>query len=280
MRHEGRSRVPAAGSLLILAGLMTLAATQTGTPAPAAPLTNEDIVRMTSAGTPPESIIEAIQGARVVAFDLEPEIVIELRRAGVAEAVIEAMKKARPDEPAPPEPAASGITGRLEMIFEPAETASDDDRTAVLLAKDRSGKSTSAAFYVYCVDPTHVPDLWQNLTPLASGFPRHRLLWFHEATVPSKKRHGREFHALELPHSVTLDVPAGIHPLEFGVAARSGLGPWISLAETAATLKVTPAAGSRVVLRVRTKRAGGEREDKESPYSCDILRIESLDQRP
>lgn len=266
--------------LLALAALPAPSATPTEPTGATAPLTNEDIVRMTSQGTPAATIIQTIEQARTVAFDLDPDIVVELRRAGVDDTVIEAMRRVQPRAPAPPATATPAAEGRLELVFEPAESDDDTGRTAVLLAKDRSGKDTTAAFYVYCVDPTHVPDQWQSRTPLASGFPRHRLLWFHEATVPSKKRRGREFRALELPPSVGIEVPEGIHSLELGVAARSGLSPWISLASTTATLKITRTAGSRVVLKVRTNHAGREEGGEESPYSCDILRIESIEPGP
>jgi len=276
-RRSGRL-APAAIALAWLAVL--LVATMTDRAAqPDAPLTNLDIVRMTADHVPTAEIVTAIEKAAKTDFDLDPDVVLELRRAGVAGEVIEAMRRAQPaGKPASPAAAPTG-NGPLELSFEPAEATDDTDRTAVVMAQDRSGKPTSVAFFVYCVDPTHVPDLWWDQTPLSSNFPRHRLLWFHEATVPSEKRHGRRFIALDLPRSTTIEVPAGIHPLEFGVAARSGLGPWLPLARAEASLKTTPTAGNRVTLRVRTNRIG--RDDRngsaESPYSCDILRIDTLE---
>src|SRR2546428_14022813 len=55
-------------------------------------LTNEDVVRMVANGTTEEEILHAIGSSRA-RFDLEPDILLELRRAGVPERVLRAMRE-------------------------------------------------------------------------------------------------------------------------------------------------------------------------------------------
>src|SRR5882762_4893782 len=55
-------------------------------------LTNEDVVRMVAEGTAEEEILRVIGSSRV-RFDLEPDILLELRRAGVPDRVLRAMQE-------------------------------------------------------------------------------------------------------------------------------------------------------------------------------------------
>jgi len=53
-------------------------------------LTNQDVARMAKAGVPESSIVASIQGSPA-AFDLSPEALIALKRAGAGESVLQAM---------------------------------------------------------------------------------------------------------------------------------------------------------------------------------------------
>ena len=57
----------------------------------ARPLDNEDVVRMTAQGKQPAEIIRTIREAPDTAFDLDPEVLDEMRAVGVAAEVIQVM---------------------------------------------------------------------------------------------------------------------------------------------------------------------------------------------
>jgi len=218
-------------------------------------MTNEDIVRMTVRGDTPAAIIQAIANASAVDFDLDPEVVAELHKAGVAEDVTQAMMRAR--KPAPAAGAdAPRLAGTLEVIFEKEARGAGPSDTAVMLAQDWNDRKVSIAFYVYCLDSLHVPDMWQAATPLGSRFPRHHLLWFHEEIVAHKRTRRGDLVALQLPDRARVDLEEGTHPLGAGVASRAGDLPWEPLAEAQTTMEVRPGRPSRLTLRVRTRGTG------------------------
>ncbi len=66
----------------------------------ARPLTNDDVVRMVSDGVPESVVVSAIQ-TRPCSFDLSPEGLISLHKAGVSEKVLDAMVAAGSNQPAP-----------------------------------------------------------------------------------------------------------------------------------------------------------------------------------
>ena len=105
-------------------------------PAAPPPLTNEDIVRLVTHGTPESTILREME-SRAVEFDLSPGVVEELAHVGVSPSLIEAMRRRqaampRPAEPAAPPggatapapgappgaPAVPVPTGRLSVVFE------------------------------------------------------------------------------------------------------------------------------------------------------------------
>src|SRR5262245_21152809 len=162
-----RTRSEFAPGLLMAAAVAAVAvchALAAAQPAAARALTNEDIVRMTAAGTPAEAIVKAIQEAPTTAFDLDPDVVDELRRAGVADVVIETMRRAQPAAPAVPTPTAAP-EGKLVLVFE-GNRSKPYTWTVVAPVKDGQGGKVSLAFFALCLDPTHVPNQWQTLTPL------------------------------------------------------------------------------------------------------------------
>jgi hypothetical protein len=218
-------------------------------------MTNEEVVKMTARGDTPAEIIQAIEDAVAVDFDLDPEVVAELRKAGVDESVTRAMMRAQKKSPAA-RPGAPKLLGSIELIFEKDARAAGTKNTAVMFAQDWNDRKVSLAFYIYCLDSLHVPDMWQAATPLASSFPRHHLLWFHEEIAPHKHTRRGDLVALQFPDRVTVPVEEGTHPLGVGVAARAGDLPWERMAEAAATIQVMPGRPSRLTLRVKTRGTG------------------------
>ena len=268
-----RSRIALRLTLAALAtAVIVCHAMASGTPPAAGALTNEDVVRMTAARMPAEAIVKAIRDARTTAFDLEPDVVEELRRANVADSVIEAMRRAQPAPPAAP-PTLRPPEGKLVLVFE-GDRSKPYDWTAVAPARDREGDDLSLAFFAFCLDPTHVPDHWQALTPLAEGFPRHHLIWVQEAIVPFKQDSRGGLFYLDLPQSHELPIAAGRHPLMFGVAGRAGARAWVNMTSAEALVQAWPGADTRIRIAVRTKKGISGLAAGASPYTCKILEVD------
>lgn len=236
------------------------------TDAPA--MTNEDVVRMSAAGMPPEEIIRRIEQAPVTRFELDPEMVVELRRAGVVQTVIDAMKRrpAAPSSPAPPAPAPAAALSAIDLRFDRAAGPDPALGSAILPARDERGRALRLAFFITCIDPLHVPDHWDTKSPLARGgaFPRHHLVWFHEDTRPWRTRRRIPYVYLSLPgEPVRLDIEPATHPIKLGVAAAAGDEPFVPIVTSTISLEVPPAGSVRLVLRLEpragvsaTRRAG------------------------
>lgn len=222
-----------------------------------AAMTNEDVVRMVSEHRPNDEIIRAIRSADRTAFDLDPDMLTELRRAGVPDPVIETMTQTqRARTPADPTPAVDAqAIGSLELVFVKPPGGGLPGGTAVALAKDWNDRQVSLAMFVYCFDPLHVPDLWQLKTPLKT-FPRHHLLWFHEETRPWRDNRRGGMVYLDLPEKTLIEAAAGVHTIELGVASRAGELDWTMLAGAQATIEVKPGMVSRLVIQVKSRRAG------------------------
>jgi hypothetical protein len=103
------------------------------------------------------------------------------------------------------------------------------------------------AFFLLCTRPDHVPDHWQNATEL-KDFLRHEKLLFRSGSRPGKS-HGFEVMTLDLPESVSLEIPEGDHRIVAGVAAKSG-ADWHVLG-SAELKKVTVSASQTVSLQVK-----------------------------
>jgi hypothetical protein len=259
--------------------------TGTALPDDAAPMTNEDVVRMTGERVATGAIISAIRRAPATRFDLDPEVVIELRHAGVADAVIEAMREAHAASlppgtaAAPASPADSstatggeGNAARVPLVLSfvpwsdrrPPEPGGRPQVEAP--ARDSSGVPLALAFYLMCLDPTHVPDGWMA-SPLAGGYPRHHLLWFHEAR-PVEEPGSVTRLKLDLPEDLPLQIEPGAHTLHLGLAARRGEEPWGPLAEAWVRLKEGNA--SPIKLRVAVSGRSGGRRTRSSGYRCRV----------
>jgi hypothetical protein len=174
--------------------------------AAAEPLTNQDVVQLVFGGASTRQVLDAI-AAREPAFDLDPEILEEMRIAGVPEVVIRAMReRARapeepeePAEPASPPEAAAEESGLLTLALRAPDTAETDGDGLLLpsLLLDRNLLEAHAfegepwiddvAVFLACGNAVHVPDQWRNVSTLGRDFvrmPRHRLLAFHRGAEP------------------------------------------------------------------------------------------------
>lgn len=240
----------------------------------ASAMTNEDVVRMAAAGAPIADIVKAIRSAPATAFDLDPDMVVELRRAHVPDAVIDAMRKAQPVVPnATPRDAKP--FGAIELFFQKAE-GDVPKSTAVAVAKDFNDLPVSLSFFVICFDPLHVPDLWDTKTPLVGFFSRHHLLWFLDTTHPWRESPKHSTIYLDLPESARVEAEAGRHALALGVAGRAGDTPWRPLSSVERNVEVKAGETVRIFLRVRTLKADRlSLATGYAPYiTCEIVRIE------
>ncbi len=242
------------GIALLLAAVAALAlAADT-----AGPLTVEDVVRMSVAGRPSEEILHEIR-SREVDFDLGPEMLRELRIAGIPEPLIEAMleRRAARQESAPG-PVAAAPAGTAATLTVRLRPGSDGDEAptdplllpAVLLDDTLAAEHgfgapaaergiTDVALFLLCRTPDHVPDHWRGETPLGRDFvlaPRHRLLAFHAGAervaaaeigklqaLAARLRGAElpdEFLRLPVPELLTSSVePDLAHDLVLGIAA-------------------------------------------------------------
>lgn len=214
-------------------------------PAPPASstMTEEDVVRMFVAGTPTETILEAI-AAREPRFDLSEEMLEELRRAGLPRELIEAMleRTAAPSEPAPEPVRAPDPPPELRILLDldpepaiatPLELTIDAELDRALAERFRLEPDADAhtiadvALFVACRSREHLPRSWRSKSPLGRDFvsmPRHRLLAFVAgARQLSDDGGGAGRLALELPPALELplapDVP---HDLIVGLALQAG----------------------------------------------------------
>ena len=204
--------------------------------APPPPLTNEDVVRMVSSGRPEAEILRIIAASQVD-FELDREMTLELRRVGVTEKILAAMRErqaeagVRPPDAGPP-PSAPAPQGTLGITFLPAEDSGKKEaasfqtvRKIPRWAMQRMGMEEKAevedlALFVACTTPDHVPDHWQDRT-MVREFARHEMLLFHRGSRPDKAK-GFEVLTLDLPPSLSVELPAGTHRLAVGVAMKVG----------------------------------------------------------
>jgi len=205
--------------------------------APAGALTPEDVVRMHVTGIDAETIVEQIRSSGG-AFELDDEMVVELRAAGLPSAVIEAMLATSPapesvEEPPAPEFQASS----LRILLNPARDPTKPERlrlsvqigaelkNALGLHRSTEGSSVQdVAIFVACLSSTHVPDHWRTKSALGRDFdrmPRHAQLLFVGDAKRDENKDGTVQLELEIPEA--LEVPlesATPHDLMLGVAVR------------------------------------------------------------
>jgi hypothetical protein len=252
--------------------MLLFAALATAAPEPR-PLTNEDVVRMVMRGAHETDVLEAI-ATRPPLFDLSPEIVDELRKAGVSDRIIEAMRRRQAasgraglsSAPAPaaaatpgPDEATAVRRGILALSFEkPVDPRHPSETTAIALKSlprgtdrmpgEEVGLMSDMAFAVLCLTADHVPDNWDARTPLI-GTARHELLLFRPGSGVEKK-HGFELLYLEHDERYDVTLAEGGHRIVVAAAGReTGPGTWRVLASDEARVDVV--AGRTTLLTVR-----------------------------
>lgn len=209
---------------------------------------------MTAHGMSPEEIAREIRAAPEVSFDLDPDVVVELREAGVAESVIKVMieaQKARAPAPPPAPAPAAPVAAQIELTIEAEPGSLKAGRLVMPVAE--------IGWFAACVEPTHVPDYWQTKTPLADAIPRHRLLWFQEAAAAPSGRPGRRPavpHELPAPASFTLE--PGTHRILVGIVARDPEKKWQLVAGDDRSVEIEAGATTRLVARVLVTRQPGK----------------------
>ncbi len=242
------------------------------------PFTNEDVVRMTMRGDPADRIVEAIARAGATEFDLDPDVVVELRRVGVTEAVIQAMHRGRrtggPGPAAePPDPATP--RGALALLFS-HDGGAGRNGGPVVPRFDAEGRPHEIGFFALCVDQFHVPDMWQTRTPLREGFPRHHLIWHQLEAEANHKVRGVEAIRLALPERAEQSIDAGAHPLLLGLAVRSGGGAWRLLCRSTLGVQVPPerTCEVRVTLAARRPPAGARLAGAVAGWTCEAAVVD------
>jgi hypothetical protein len=208
---------------------------------PAAVLTPEDVVRMHVAGTDAETIIDEIRSSGG-SFELDDEMVVELRAAGLPPAVIEAMLARSPvpasiEEPASTAPLPERRAATLRILLNPARDPAKPERlrlsvridvelrTALGLHRSTEGSwIQDLAIFVACLSSTHVPDHWRSKSALGRDFnrmPRHTELLFVGNAKRDENKDGTVQLELEIPEALDVELePAIPHDLMLGVAVR------------------------------------------------------------
>ncbi len=263
---------------LLMAAMVSAAATGSRSapealPAPTrggAALTNEDVVRLVMSGKPEEAVLRRID-AGPVDFDLSPDVAAELRRAGLSDRILEAMRRRQAAMPriepaAAPSASPAGETGTLEIDFAGDADAKDPaERSAIALrglprgARRQPGievaEVSDLALAVLCTTSYHVPDHWDTRSPLADA-PRHEMLLFRPGSGEAKMR---GFPILYLKHDpiYRLPLPEGEHAIVVGVAGKgSGSGAWKLLASDRASVSIAAGRVTRLALTARSRVRG------------------------
>ncbi len=227
-----------------------------------APLTNEEVVRLVMTGTPEQAILDRI--ARQPAdFDLSPDVVQEMKNAGVGERVLEAMRRRQAEmprrEPAPTPTPVPANAGTIEIAFVPDPQAKTEAERSVIALRElpprvrrrggmEVGEVIDLALAVLCTTADHVPDHWDTRTPLGSDAPRHELLFFQPGSAEATLK---GFKVLYLKHEAAyrVSVPEGRHDIVVAVAGQQrGSRAWRLLAADAAQVSIRPDRTTRLTV--------------------------------
>ncbi len=258
----------------VLMGPLLLAAGSKPVPAQEpAPLTNEDIVRLTAYGTSEAVILDTIRN-RKADFDLDAGVVSELQRVGVTEKVIEAMRRRQLEAPlhpnaaapAPAPLAATPTPARITLTFDETPVKKDPPQIYALTTLPKGaprpddsevGTVSDLALAILCTSGDHVPDHWDRRTPI-EGAPRHELLLFRAGST-RRKEHGFEVIALDRAPVEGVPLPPGSHALVIMLAGKqSGSGTWRPMAADPIRVEAEPGKEVALVLDARTD-IGGSR---------------------
>jgi hypothetical protein len=226
-------------------------------------LTNEDVVRMVAAGKSEREIVATI-GTSAESFDVSDDMVDELKRAGVSEMIVGAMRRRHEEHnpAAPPEdrPARGHqhlvvtLNGGLSSHTLKLPAFADEDLKARLsLPKENDQRVVKdVAIFLACASPEHVPDLWRSKTPLGRDMvsvQRHQMLAFVPGDTPPGEKP-----RMTVPKRLEADVAeAEVHDIVLGVAALIG-DRWMQL--SAAKLKNVSVAADSKPLAGRVEHLG------------------------
>jgi len=229
-----RSTLLAAASLLVVSLGPAVALD------PLSPMTEEEVVRRHVAGEGVETILREIK-RRDPQFDLSSDMLLELRHAGLPEALIEAMRQRQaeqePEAAEPPEVQAAPAAPQLTVTFSQKDGGSSkisigrqvDPRLAEqwkLGEAPEDREFADLALYLVCRTPDHVPDHWRTKSPLGRDFfsmPRHRMLVFVAGSSNTEERDGGSKLRLELPPAIEVELEPDIaHDLTLGLAVQVG----------------------------------------------------------
>lgn len=226
-------RFPSALALLLALSLVAAAPADDD---PGMPMSLEDVVRMFVVGKTTDEILEEIE-RRAPGFDLSDEMLEELRRIELPEALIAAMslRQAEAERSATIEAAvrAEKLAGDLRVLLNPDSTDAyiriGKDVDPQLAAEWELGNApedrvfAGIAVFLACVSPAHVPGQWRSKTPLGRDFitaTRHRMLVF-EAAGTAEDASGSA-PRLELPEALEARVdPHEPHDLVLGIALQT-----------------------------------------------------------
>ncbi len=228
-----------------------------------APLTNEDVVRMVAQARPEVEMLRIIAASKVD-FDLDPDVVVEMRRAGVPEKILRAMRQRQTEaggRSAPPPVPPLRAAGSVELIFLPMEEgvgARGKPSFSLIrrtprwasrqLAMPEKAEVEELAIFLLCSSAEHVPDHWSGRTPL-KNFVRHELLVFRAGSHPGKLK-GFEVLFLDLPASLHIPVPEGIHSLVVGVAGKTGPDWHVAASDDQRGVEVSTGKTTRIEVRL------------------------------
>jgi hypothetical protein len=243
----------------LAASLLVLGGSSLGAETPeAAPLDNEQVVRMVADGTPEAAILEAIR-TRPPAFDVADDMVDELKLAGVPASVIAAMKArmarlapSPPPEERPPRgtvPLVVTINGGSQHTLHAPAFADEELKHQLQLPKENADREVKdLAVFLACTTAEHVPDLWRQKSPLGRDMNaafRHEMLAFVAGDTPAGKKP-----RLTLPARLEANVDdVEAHALVVGVAARIG-DRWMVLAASEPVKTVISAKGAPLAARI------------------------------
>ena len=200
-------------------------------------MAEEEVVRRYVAGESVETIVADIE-RRDPQFDLSPEMLEELRHAGLHEALIDAMRQRLAEQErevaeaqvAPPAPRLIVTLSRKNGGTSKVSIGKHVDPQ--LAAEWKLGNApedrvfADLALYLACRTPDHVPDYWRTKSPLGRDFfsmPRHRILAFVAGSSNAGEQGGGSRVRLELPPAIEVELEPGVaHDLTLGLAVQVG----------------------------------------------------------
>ena len=273
-------RARSSGWLAVLVWLLTAAEP---TPVEHA-WTGQDVVRQHVAGVSPRALIAEI-ASRQVRFTLTPEMLDELRQAGLPDDVIAAMR-ARQAESGREPGAIESAPFNLRVVFGSGRgllRVGDEIDPQLAAELELHGppeerEVADLAVFLACRTGAHVPDGWKAVSPLGRddiSMPRHQMLAF----VPGARRVGKHLLELDLarplearvdpdsPHDLILGVAAEIAGRYYRIASDTWEGAVLGPQglELRATVRKGQGLGS---LGVSFEKPGGSKKGARRPAAC------------